>query len=218
MLDHRIETFLAVCRTLNYTRAAEELSLTQPAVSQHIAALERVRREAFPLSKQEARAHSCRRGACVRRGDAPRGGASQARPRRHARGEGGSVRRRHADGGRVPARRPARRVAGAASKRRCACGLGRYGASSFPHRRRHARLRADRGLFSTRASTTGRSFASSGSWGCALPQPPLPRAGGGMGRSSARASGGARGGIRHARAVRARDGAAQPIYRGVRPA
>lgn len=41
MLDHRIETFLAVCRTLNYTRAAEELSLTQPAVSQHIAALER---------------------------------------------------------------------------------------------------------------------------------------------------------------------------------
>ena len=41
MLDYRIETFLAVCRTLNYTRAAEELSLTQPAVSQHIAALER---------------------------------------------------------------------------------------------------------------------------------------------------------------------------------
>ena len=41
MIDYRIETFLAVCRTLNYTRAAEELALTQPAVSQHISALER---------------------------------------------------------------------------------------------------------------------------------------------------------------------------------
>lgn len=41
MLDFRIHTFLAVCRTLNYTRAAEELSITQPAVSQHISYLER---------------------------------------------------------------------------------------------------------------------------------------------------------------------------------
>ncbi len=41
MLDFRIRTFLAVCQTLNYTRAAEKLSLTQPAVSQHIAYLEK---------------------------------------------------------------------------------------------------------------------------------------------------------------------------------
>ncbi len=41
MLDFRVRTFLTVCRTLNYTRAAEELSITQPAVSQHIAYLER---------------------------------------------------------------------------------------------------------------------------------------------------------------------------------
>lgn len=41
MLDFRTETFLAVCRTLNYTQAARELSITQPAVSQHIAHLER---------------------------------------------------------------------------------------------------------------------------------------------------------------------------------
>lgn len=41
MQDYRVETFLAVCRTMNYTRAAEELSITQPAVSQHIAFLER---------------------------------------------------------------------------------------------------------------------------------------------------------------------------------
>ena len=40
MLDFRIETFLAVCGTMNLTRAAEQLHLTQPAVSQHIRALE----------------------------------------------------------------------------------------------------------------------------------------------------------------------------------
>ncbi len=36
MLDFRIETFLAVCESMNYTRAAEMLNITQPAVSQHI--------------------------------------------------------------------------------------------------------------------------------------------------------------------------------------
>lgn len=44
MQDFRVETFLAACRTLNYTRAARELNITQPAVSQHIAFLERVYR------------------------------------------------------------------------------------------------------------------------------------------------------------------------------
>ena len=34
-------TFLNVCRTLNYTRSAAELNITQPAVSQHIAFLEK---------------------------------------------------------------------------------------------------------------------------------------------------------------------------------
>lgn len=41
MQDFRVETFLTVCRTMNYTRAAEELNISQPAVSQHIAHLER---------------------------------------------------------------------------------------------------------------------------------------------------------------------------------
>lgn len=41
MQDFRVKTFLTVCKTLNYTRAAEELALTQPAVSQHITYLER---------------------------------------------------------------------------------------------------------------------------------------------------------------------------------
>ena len=36
MLDFRMETFLAVCECLNYTRAAEKLNITQPAVTQHI--------------------------------------------------------------------------------------------------------------------------------------------------------------------------------------
>ena len=40
MLDFRVETFLTVCETMNFTRAAELLHITQPAVSQHIHALE----------------------------------------------------------------------------------------------------------------------------------------------------------------------------------
>ncbi len=40
MLDYRMDTFLAVCRNMNYTKAAHELNITQPAVSQHIHFLE----------------------------------------------------------------------------------------------------------------------------------------------------------------------------------
>lgn len=40
MLDFRMDTFLAVCQYMNYTRAAQELNITQPAVSQHIRWLE----------------------------------------------------------------------------------------------------------------------------------------------------------------------------------
>ncbi len=40
MLDLRIETFLMVCETMNYTKAARRLNITQPAVSQHIRYLE----------------------------------------------------------------------------------------------------------------------------------------------------------------------------------
>ena len=40
MFDFRVQTFLAVCKTMNYTRAADLLGLTQPAVSQHIHWLE----------------------------------------------------------------------------------------------------------------------------------------------------------------------------------
>ena len=40
MLDFRLHTFLTLCETMNYTRAAERLCITQPAVSQHIHFLE----------------------------------------------------------------------------------------------------------------------------------------------------------------------------------
>ena len=40
MLDFRVDTFLCVCRHMNYTKASEELNITQPAVSQHIKYLE----------------------------------------------------------------------------------------------------------------------------------------------------------------------------------
>ena len=33
MLDFRINTFLTVCQTMNFTKAAEELHITQPTVS-----------------------------------------------------------------------------------------------------------------------------------------------------------------------------------------
>ena len=41
MLDFRMETFLAVCQCMNFTRASEKLIITQPAVSQHIRFLEK---------------------------------------------------------------------------------------------------------------------------------------------------------------------------------
>ena len=36
MLDFRYDTFLDLCETLNYSRTAENLHLSQPTVTQHI--------------------------------------------------------------------------------------------------------------------------------------------------------------------------------------
>ena len=41
LLDFRMETFLNLCVTMNYTKTARELCMTQPAVTQHIHFLER---------------------------------------------------------------------------------------------------------------------------------------------------------------------------------
>lgn len=40
MLDFRMDTFISVCKHMNFTKAAKELNITQPAVSQHIHYLE----------------------------------------------------------------------------------------------------------------------------------------------------------------------------------
>lgn len=40
MIDTRIQTFLTLCRVMNYRRTAELLNMTQPAVTQHIHFLE----------------------------------------------------------------------------------------------------------------------------------------------------------------------------------
>ncbi|WP_288304802.1 LysR family transcriptional regulator [uncultured Fusobacterium sp.] len=40
MLDFRVETFLELCKTRSYTKTAENLHITQPAVTQHIKLLE----------------------------------------------------------------------------------------------------------------------------------------------------------------------------------
>ena len=39
-MEQKLETFLVLCRTLHYGRAAEQLHLSQPAVSKHIQPLE----------------------------------------------------------------------------------------------------------------------------------------------------------------------------------
>lgn len=41
MLDSRVDSFIAVCKNKSYTRASEELCITQPAVTQHIQLLEK---------------------------------------------------------------------------------------------------------------------------------------------------------------------------------
>ncbi len=47
MLDYRIDTFLEVCKFMNFTKAARALNITQPAVSQHIKYLEEMYHTTF---------------------------------------------------------------------------------------------------------------------------------------------------------------------------
>ncbi len=42
MLDFKIKTFLAVCKNMNYRKTAQELNMTQPAVTNHIQQLENI--------------------------------------------------------------------------------------------------------------------------------------------------------------------------------
>lgn len=66
MQDFRMETFLMVCKYMNYTRAAGALNLTQPAVSQHIRFLEQC--YGIPLFFQTGkRMHLTEAGKILRR-------------------------------------------------------------------------------------------------------------------------------------------------------
>ena len=56
MLDNRTITFLTVCKEMNYTRAAEKLNISQPAVSQHIQYMEDYRQKADPDRRRKAAA------------------------------------------------------------------------------------------------------------------------------------------------------------------
>ena len=64
MLDFRMETFLEVCKDLNFTKTARRLNMTQPAVSQHIRWLEEAYgARLFFLSGKEDESHTGRRDA-----------------------------------------------------------------------------------------------------------------------------------------------------------
>ncbi len=41
MIDYKIQTFLTLCKNMNYTLTAQELNMTQPAVTNHIKQLEK---------------------------------------------------------------------------------------------------------------------------------------------------------------------------------
>ena len=57
MLDFRVYTFLEVCKYMNFTKAAEALHITQPAVSQHIRFIEDYYQTRLFPSRAEAGTH-----------------------------------------------------------------------------------------------------------------------------------------------------------------
>ena len=70
LLDDRLDTLITVCETKNFTKAGEILSLTQPAVSQHIKRLEEelnttlfLRKKANLSSRQREKSRFCTQNA-----------------------------------------------------------------------------------------------------------------------------------------------------------
>ena len=62
-MDQRLETFLTVCATMNYRKAAEQLHLTQPAVTKQIQALEALYGAPFYLRQPKAQKNGAGRNA-----------------------------------------------------------------------------------------------------------------------------------------------------------
>lgn len=66
MLDQKLETFLILCETRNYTQTANRLSITQPAVTQHIKYLEGYYRTKLLYYDEKRRLHLTEHGKLLR--------------------------------------------------------------------------------------------------------------------------------------------------------
>ena len=65
----QLECFLSVAEHLNFSRASEELKITQPAVSHQIRSLEEeARRQTVPANQQKRFSHPGRHALPARRG------------------------------------------------------------------------------------------------------------------------------------------------------
>lgn len=66
MLDLRLETYLVLCETRNYTQTASILSITQPAVTQHIKYLEKHYQSKLLYYDERRRLHLTENGRMLR--------------------------------------------------------------------------------------------------------------------------------------------------------
>lgn len=66
MLDQKLETFLILCETRNYTQTANRLNITQPAVTQHIKYLEGYYRTKLLYYDEKRRLHLTENGKQLR--------------------------------------------------------------------------------------------------------------------------------------------------------
>ena len=66
MLDLKLETFLVLCETRNYTQTASVLNITQPAVSQHIKHLENHYQAKLLYYDEKRRLHLTEHGRLLR--------------------------------------------------------------------------------------------------------------------------------------------------------
>lgn len=66
MLDFKLDTFLTLCETRNYTKTASQLNITQPAVTQHIKSLEGYYKTKLLYYDENRRLHLTEHGKLLR--------------------------------------------------------------------------------------------------------------------------------------------------------
>ena len=66
MLDLKLDTFLTLCETRNYTKTANNLNITQPAVTQHIKYLEKYYNTKLFYFDENRRLHLTEHGKVLR--------------------------------------------------------------------------------------------------------------------------------------------------------